>query len=264
MARSLLGNEFFSAISGLTHRCTRLATAGFARFRERVNSNVRLRVAPPPSITKAAVTTEVNAFIANIERARDLYRKIVIHGYSGQAAATSTKLNNPDSRDAAQFIYFEVAAKLEDFAKVMFQAEIRSRLGVTAARAVYVMGSPDTGIDNQLGWGDPKRLRERGFNLLGPTSFFGSFLASVGAQTYNYLIAAHVVRNRIAHSGGNAQVRFVKHLEGQGLSAAERQGMSVGRYLRDYPNGSTPTDRNFFRYLAAYEDFASKAGAALP
>ena len=30
---------------GLTLRCTRLATAGFARFRERVNSNVRPAVA---------------------------------------------------------------------------------------------------------------------------------------------------------------------------------------------------------------------------
>jgi len=221
-------------------------------------------MASPPSITKAAVTTEVNAFVANVERARDLYRKIVLHGYSGHTAGTSTKLNNPDSRDAAQFIYFEVAAKFEDFAKVMFQAEIRSRLGVTAARAVYVMGSPDTGIDNQLGWGDPKRLRERGYNLSGPSSFFGSLLTSVGEQTYNFLIAAHVVRNRIAHSGGNAQIRFVKHLEGQGLETAERQGMSVGRYLRDYPTASQPIDRNFFRYLSAYDDFATKAGAALP
>jgi hypothetical protein len=40
--------------------------------------------------------------------------------------------------------------------------------------------------------------------------------------------------------------------------------MSVGRYLREYPDGSAPTDRNFFRYLSAYEDFATKAGNALP
>jgi len=221
-------------------------------------------MAAPPKITKAAVTTEVNAFLGNIERARDLYRKIVLHGYSGPSTEASTKLNNPDTRDVAAFIFFEIAAKLEDFAKAMFQAEVRSRLGVTATRAVYVMGSPDTGIDNQLGWGDPKRMRERGYNLLGPASFFGSLVPNVGDQTYNYLIAAHVVRNRIAHNGGAAQERFVKHLEGQGVAAAERQGMSVGRYLRDYPAGSVPTDRNFFRYLSAYQDFGTKAGNALP
>jgi len=221
-------------------------------------------MAAPPKITKAAVTTEVNAFLENVERARDLYRKIILHGYTGQSAAIATKLNNPDTRDVAAFIFFEIAAKLEDFAKVMFQAEVRARLGVTATRAVFVMGSPDTGIDNQLGWGDPRRMRERGYNLLGPTSFFGSLLTNLGNQTYNYLVAAHVVRNRIAHNGGVAQERFVKHLEGQGVAAAERQGMSVGRYLRDYPAGSVPTDRNFFRYLGAYDHFASEAGNALP
>ncbi len=56
----------------------------------------------------------------------------------------------------------------------------------------------------------------------------------------------------------------LKHLEVEGIPVAERQGMSVGRFLRDYPVGSAPADRNFFLYLAAYEDFAAKAGAALP
>jgi hypothetical protein len=206
----------------------------------------------------------VTSFVADIDRARELYRKIVIHGYSGPNAAASTKLNNPDSRDAAQFIFFEIAAKFEDFAKSMFKAEVRSRLGVTAARSEFVMGDPDNGVDNKLGWGSPQRLKERGHNLFGPKSFFGALPTKLGAQTYKTLVGAHVVRNRIAHSGGRAPLRFAKHLEGEGISKAERQGMSVGRYLRDYPVGSTPSERQFFRFLAAYQEFATKAGAELP
>ena len=221
-------------------------------------------MATPPRITKAAVTSEVTPFVSNVNRARELYRKIVIHGYTGTAAASSVRLNNPDTRDAAQFIFFEIAAKFEDFAKVMFQAETRAKLQVTAARSIYVMGDPDNGLDSKMGWGSPQRLKERGHNLFGADSFFGSLQTNIGAVTYKTLVSAHVVRNRIAHAGGNAQAKFVKHLDGEGIAAAERQGMSVGRYLRDYPTGSVPTNRHFFRFLAAYEDLANKALAALP
>lgn len=221
-------------------------------------------MAPPPRITKAKVTSEVNEFIANIERARDLYRKIALHGYTGHSAATSTKLDNPDSRDTAQFIFFEIAAKFEDFAKQMFQFEVRSRLQITAVRSAYVMGDLDSGLNNKLGWGSPQRLKERGSNLFGSPSFFGDLVTNLGNPTYKTLVAAHTVRNRIAHDGGAAKTKFIKQLEGDGIAKNIRQGMSVGRYLRDYPTGSTPSDRNFFRYLAAYQDFAVKGGAALP
>lgn len=221
-------------------------------------------MAAPPRITKAAVLSEVNAFVANIDRARDLYRKIVLHGYTGTSAASSTKLNNPDSRDAAQFIFFEVAAKFEDFAKQMFQFEVRARLQVTAVRSSYVMGDLDNGLNNKLGWGSPQRLKERGHNLFGSQSFFGDLVQNLGDPTYKTLIAAHIVRNRIAHDGGPALSKFVKQLEGDGIPKSARQGMSVGRYLRDYPTGSTPSDRNFFRFLAVYQDFATKGGTALP
>ena len=126
------------------------------------------------------------------------------------------------------------------------------------------MGDLDSGLNNKLGWGSPQRLKERGHNLFGPNSFFGDLVNRVGNQTYKVLVSAHTVRNRIAHNGGTAQARFVKLLEGDGIPANVRQGMSVGRYLRDYPGGAARQDRNFFRYLAAYDDFANKAGAALP
>ena len=223
-----------------------------------------IHMAPPPKITKAAVTTEVVAFNANVTRARDLYEKIVWHGYTGTGQATATKLNNPDTRDVAQFIFFEIAAKFVDFAKFIFQVEVRARLQVTATRSAFVMGDLDNGLNNKLGWGSPQRLKERGHNLFGPTSFFGDLVDQLGNPTYRTLVSAHTVRNRIAHDGGAAQVKFVKLLEGDGVPINVRQGMSVGRFLRDYPDGTARTDRNFFRYLAGYEDFATKAGVALP
>ncbi|HEY0975415.1 MAG TPA: hypothetical protein VGE57_13055 [Solimonas sp.] len=221
-------------------------------------------MAPPPRITKAAVNTEVAAFVANINRARDLYGKIVWHGYSGTSAATVTRLSNPDTRDVAQFIFFEIAAKFEDFAKFMFQVEVRARLQITATRSAFVMGDLDNGLNNKLGWGSPQRLKERGYNLFGDASFFGDLVDKLGQQTYKSLVSAHTVRNRIAHDGGTAQAKFVKLLEGDGIPVNERQGMSVGRFLRDYPTGTQRNDRNFIRYLGAYEDFANKSGAALP
>lgn len=218
----------------------------------------------PARITKVVVTNEVNTFIANLNRAKDLYTKIVTHGYSDRSAATPTKLNSPDSRDAAQFIFFEIAAKFEDFAKQMFLFEVRARLKVTSKRGEYVMGDLDNGLNNKLGWGSPPRLKERGANLFGSNSFFGDLVTKLGNSTYETLVTAHTVRNRIAHDGGSAKSKFIKHLERAGIAANERQGMSIGRYLRDYPKGSAIADRNFFQYVAAYEAFASKAGAALP
>jgi hypothetical protein len=219
---------------------------------------------PPPRVTKAFVTSQVTAFKANLDRARSLYKKIVLHGYTGTSAATSVRLTNPDTRDAAQFIFFEVAAKFEEFAKTMFQVEVRSVLKVTVKQSPFVMGDPDQGLNNKLGWGSPQRLKERGANILGSSSFFATLHPTLGAATYNHLVAAHMVRNRIAHSGGQAKAKFVKHLAADGIPTSERQGMSVGRYIRDYPAVASNTNKYFFVYLRAYEHFANAAMAALP
>jgi hypothetical protein len=221
-------------------------------------------MAAPARVTKAAVKTEVTAFLDNVTRAQDLYEKIVWHGYTGPSAASATKLSNPDTRDAAQFIFFEIAAKFEDFAKFIFQVEVRSRLQITAARSLFVMGDLDSGLNNKLGWGSPQRLKDRGHNLFGEKSIFGDLVDELGQNTYRTLVSAHTVRNRIAHDGGAAQTKFVKLLEGEGIPVNERMGMSVGRYISDYPKGSAKNDRNFFRYLSAYQNFAQKALAALP
>jgi hypothetical protein len=222
-------------------------------------------MAPPARVTQAAVNSEVACFIGNVNRARDLYRKIVWHGLTRSTNGTGPRrLPSPDTRDVAQFIFFEVAAKFEDFAKTIFQIEVRSRLQITATRSTFVMGDLDNGLNNKLGWGSPQRLKERGHNLFGQASFFGDLVGKLGQQNYKTLVSAHTVRNRIAHDGGIALTKYVKLLEGEGIAVNQRQGMSPGRFLRDYPTGVQRDQKNFFRYLEAYEYFANTSGAALP
>ena len=219
---------------------------------------------PPPRITKALVNKNVDAFNKNVDRARQVYKKIVLHGYSGTSAATAEKLNSPDTQDAAEFIFFEIAAKFEDFVKVMFQAEVQLSLAITLAQSPFLMGDSDNGLDSTLERGSPQKLREHGIDLLGIDSFFGSLDTKLGADAYNQLIAAHILRDRIAHGGGQAQAKFVKLLGEAGIAAEQRKGMSVGRFLRDYPFGTTTAHRNFFVYLDAYTLFAASAKAGLP
>lgn len=221
-------------------------------------------MARPPTVSKSAVKSEVATFRVDLARAEDLYRKLVLNGYTAIGNHQVERLAVPDARDVAQFIFFEVAAQFEDFAKTMFQMEVRAKLRVTAKRSGFVMGDLDNGLNNKLGWGSPKLLRERGGNLFGPNSFFGNLINKVGEPAYKTLMSAHAVRNRIAHSGGTAQERFVRLLESDGIAPAERQGLSVGRYLREYPAGSMINDRHFNRFLAAYESFAAAAEAELP
>ena len=118
---------------------------------------------PPPRVTKAFVNNATTAFSTNIDRAQDLYRKIVLHGYTmSPAGAPPVRMTNPDTRDAAQFIFFEVAAQFEDYAKKMFEAEIRAKLKVTALQSGFIMGDADRGMDTKLGWGSRRRFSERG------------------------------------------------------------------------------------------------------
>ncbi|GEM_PF-1673993 len=219
---------------------------------------------PPPRITQNFIDQQVLTFIKDLDRATALYEKICENGFVLAADGVTTKrINQPDARDMTQFIFFEVAAKFEDFAKTMFQSEVRHRLKVTRAQADYVMGDADNGMNSKMGWGTPAMLTNRGKNLFGVSSFFGSLSAHIGEPAYKTLISAHTVRNRLAHSGGAAQTKFVKLLEGLGIPGSERQGMAVGRFLRDYPKTKPKDQRYFHSYLAAYRNFAEKAKAEL-
>lgn len=108
---------------------------------------------PPPRVTKAFVTSQVSSFRGNLDRARDLYRKVVLHGYTGSAAARSTKLKNPDSRDAAQFIFFEVVAKFEEFAKTMFHGRSPVHVDNHSQAKSLCYGGPRPRAQQQIGLG---------------------------------------------------------------------------------------------------------------
>lgn len=219
---------------------------------------------PPPRITQKFIENQSDAFIKDLHRAISLYEKICMNGYvlANDGIATR-KISQPDSRDMTQFIFFEIAAKFEDFAKVMFQSEVRFLLKVTRAQADFVMGDADNGMNGKMGWGTPAMLTQRGKNLFGAESFFGALGNHIGPAAYKALMDAHTVRNRLAHSGGSAQTKFVKLLEGCGIPINERQGMAVGRFLKDYPKKKPSGEKNFHAYIAAYEMFAAKAKAEL-
>jgi len=205
------------------------------------------------SVPKAKLTIVEN-FDNTRQRAVSLYTTIVVNGYSRNGAQT-TRLNNPDRRDSAQFIFFELAAAFEDFALNAFQIEVRRQLSVNPQRAIYVMGSVDNGLRGVMGWASPTMLQARARNLFGKIDFFGRLQENITPATFDILTRAHKVRNRIAHNGGKAVEEYTKILGTLGVPQASRQGLSVGRLLVDYPTGSAVTDRWFHRFAGAYDAF---------
>ena len=163
---------------------------------------------------------------------------------SNPGGAAPTNLMNHDKRDAAKFIFFEVAAQFEDFVTEAFKMEVRLRLTVSPQRAEYIMGSTDRGLQGVMGWGAPKTVRERAEHLFGKQGFF--------ARLKNHVGDAHYDRGTFANILGTLLV-----------PAAERQGLSVGRLLTEYPPGSAIDDRWFHRFLFSYEQCLDQFNAEL-
>jgi len=210
-----------------------------------------------------AKSAVIQNFVSTHTRAMDLYSSIVTHGYTKNGNQTR-RLTNPDRRDAAQFIFFELAAAFENFALLAFQIEVRFRLSVSPMRATYVMGSLDKALTGVMGWGCPSILQSRGRNLFGKTGFFGRLEDNLGAPTYQLLTHAHKIRNRVAHSGGKAIDDYVSILQHLHVPVGERSGLSVGRLLIDYPGGTLATDRWFHRIADAYNTFRATFQASEP
>lgn len=218
-------------------------------------------------ITKKAVRTRTTNFHSALDRAAELSVRICEDGHTRKVTKKGVSklapLLQPDRRDVAELILFEVAAKYEDYARYAFSVEVRSKLSVSASQAGFIMGSADRGISAASGWAVPKLLKERGANLLG-TGFHAKLDTHLGTQTYEHLTWAHRVRNRIAHGGGQASNKYVKVLSGAKIPTKERKGMSPGRFLMDYPKNAARNDRWFHRFLAAYRKYGTVAVAHLP
>lgn len=187
-----------------------------------------------------------------ISRANVLYDRIALNG-AVRNGANYSPLMNPDRRDIATFIFFEVAARYEAFCCDAFRIEVRRKFSVEPGRADNLMGSADRGLAGVMGWAAPHVVQARAQNLIGKRGFFGRFATIVAQPTYDVLTHAHKVRNRVAHSGSKAVSEYNRILGQLGVPAASRKGLSVGRLLMDYPLGSAVGDRWFNRFVAAYE-----------
>lgn len=185
------------------------------------------------------------------DRANTLYSRIALSG--GTSDGNGYKpLMNPDRRDAATFIFFEAAARYENFCAEAFEIEVRKKFGVAPKTATYLMGSSDRGLAGVMGWASPATVQERAQHLFGKNGFFARFEDLIGAQTLSLLTQAHRVRNRVAHSGDNAVREYRKILGQLHVPQRARKGLSVGRLLMEYPSTATVGDRWFNRFLGAY------------
>jgi len=205
----------------------------------------------------------IEQFEGDLKRAEDLFKKLVLDGHTLSDAGNPVRLRQPDRRDAAQFIFFEVAAKFEAFVQDLFMAEVRQTFCVLPARAEFIMGTPDRGLGGVMGWGSPSQVKSRARNLFGATGFFARIDAEVGETTYQHLTVAHKLRNRVAHDSGKARTEYRKALGTLRVPPKSRPGTSVGRVLIEYPHTAPQDDRWFHRLLAAYRRVATRARARL-
>lgn len=204
------------------------------------------------ALTQTTIDRLVNGFTKDLERAKSLYTRIALTGATKTGDDSYSALRQPDRRDAAQFIFFEVAAQFESFCNEAFKIEVRYEFGIQPQRADFIMGNIDRGIEGVMGWASPKMLQSRARVLYGKKGFFARLESRLGATTYLRLTQAHKVRNRVAHTGGSASKKFNKILPQLYVPAGSRQGLSVGRLLMDYPNNEPISDRWFYRFTNAY------------
>lgn len=187
----------------------------------------------------------------DIERARTLFDRIVVNGRRQTGPDASTPLMQPDRRDAAQFIFFELAAKFEGFCREGFLIELRSNRNVKPKKAEDLIKKL---ANSAFGWGSPKTLRERALLLFGPTGFFARLIEIVGNTTYDRLCHAHIIRNRIAHTNTDDYRKLLNQFN---VPQKQRRGMSPGRLLLDYPSSANANNRWFHRLLVSYEDLVN-------
>lgn len=215
------------------------------------------------ALGESAVEDRVSAFDQDLDRALQLYDRIAESGFTQGEGGTPSPLRHTDRRDAAQFIFFEAAAKFEAFTHNLFLIEVRKRIVDSPKRAQFIMGHADRGLAGVMGWGSPKTVRDRARNLFGKSGFFACFDSVVGLPTYQNLQLAHTLRNRVAHDTGDARTKYRKALNQLRIPKKARRGAGVGRILLDYPSTASRTDRWFHRFLAAYRRVGARANARL-
>lgn len=199
--------------------------------------------------------SQADEFLQATERARELFRRLVNNGYSLKSAGKKpTRLSEPDRRDIAAYLFFEVAAKFEQFVKRTLVLEVQKTLRVNRTRAEHMIGSSADGISDSMGgWAHLSKMQERSAGILGKGAVYaraGALLKNPKAQ---YLSIAVTTRNRIAHGKGNDDFTTMLGKQPVNLSAKQRKGVSPGVFLIAHPKGASMNDKWFFRLLDAYD-----------
>lgn len=200
----------------------------------------------------------VNEFLEATKRARTLYDRVVVNGYAVKSSgAAPTQLSSPDRWDIAEYIFFEVAAKFEQFVKRTLILEVEKTMQVGRSRAEHMVGSSDTGIHPGMGgWAHVKKMKARAKGLLGATSVYAKLDTHLPNPHAQYLQIAVTIRNRVAHGKGNDKFTEMLKKPPMGLTADECRGMNPGMLLAEYPKAAAPSDKWFFRILDAYDRWA--------
>lgn len=205
----------------------------------------------------------VAKFFDATKRAKDLFDRVVKNGYAVKELSKGVPkpLSNPDRRDLAEFIFFEVAAKFEQFAKRTLVLEVQKRMRVNRTRAEHMVGSSESGIGpNMGGWAHMSKMKERASGLLGRRSTYAridTLLANPDAQ---HLGMAVIIRNRIGHGIGSDAFTKMLGRAPVSLSKARSQGLSPGKFLAEHPSTAAPDKKWFFLILDAYEKWARIVG----
>lgn len=204
------------------------------------------------------VRKKADAFKNALARARYLCKALARCGYTKldkktkECNAAPAKLLVSDQRDVAQFVFFEIAVLFETLVRDFFEIEVRIRFEIAPRYASHVMGSSDQGTERVSGWGDPSLIMKRA-RKLGLNTFHHDLTRHVGKNHYDALIAAHRLRNRIAHGPG---VKGYDQVMGWArVPERSRRGCGPGRLLLDYGTGG----RAFELLMSAYEQYAKTA-----
>lgn len=196
-----------------------------------------------------------------INRARNLRNRLAVEGKYQTLGHPVRPLPNPDKRDATVFIFFDAAAAFEAFCFDVFVLAVRTKFNVGPKVAEKLGGKIDGGT--VLGWAAPPQLVSRAKKIFGKRHFLSSIETSLPADHYEWLKAAHRMRNRIAHPRSDSARNELKNIcAALGVPPAMK-GAGPGRLLSDYPIGAVADDRWFHRFLNAYESFTNVVDARL-
>jgi len=220
--------------------------------------------ATPKKVTKKKIAkkrsgSHAKEFLAASTRAKKLYGRVVKNGYAIKTPGGAPKpLSKPDRWDMTEHMFFEIAAKFEQFAKRTLVLEVQKTLGVNRTRAEHMVGSSEGGIPSGMGgWAHVSKMRKRAQGLLGKSSAYAQVEQLLGTPKARYLGMAVTIRNRIAHGKGNNNFTTMLGNTPVSLNARQRKGVSPGMLLAEYPKTAADNDKWFFRLLDAYESWVA-------